>query len=237
MRAHIVLIASGAQYRTLDIDNLPQFLGAGVYYAATALEAKLCDSKEIVIVGGGNSAGQAAVFLAGTCSHVHILVRADGLSESMSSYLIRRIEESPNITVHVHTQLVALEGERELQRITWRRGTDGTEEQHEIGHVFLMTGALPNTRWLNNCVALDDRGFVRTGLDLRPEDLSTARWPLARQPYLLETNLPGVFAAGDVRCGSVKRVAAAVGEGSSCVQFVHRALRELSDAAQAPARA
>ncbi len=237
VRANIVLIASGAQYRTLDIDNLPQFLGAGVYYAATALEARLCDSKEIVIVGGGNSAGQAAVFLASSCSHVHILVRADGLSESMSNYLIRRIEESPNITVHVHTQLVALEGERELQRITWRRGTDGTEEQHEIGHVFLMTGALPNTRWLKNCVALDDRGFVRTGLDLRPEDLSTARWPLARQPYLLETNLPGVFAAGDVRCGSVKRVAAAVGEGSSCVQFVHRALREMSDAAQAPARA
>jgi thioredoxin reductase (NADPH) len=234
VRAHIVLIASGAQYRTLDIDNLPHFLGAGVYYAATALEAKLCDKKEIVIVGGGNSAGQAAVFLAGTCSHVHILVRADGLSESMSNYLIRRIEESPNITLHVHTQLVALEGERELQRITWRRGTDGTEEQHEIAHVFLMTGALPNTRWLNGCVALDDRGFVRTGLDLRPEDLSAARWPLARQPYLLETNLPGVFAVGDVRCGSVKRVAAAVGEGSSCVQFVHRALRELSDAGQAP---
>jgi thioredoxin reductase (NADPH) len=154
----------------------------------------------------------------------------------MSSYLIRRIEESPNITVHVHTQLVALEGERELQRVTWRRGTDGTEEQHEIAHVFLMTGALPNTRWLNGCVALDDRGFVRTGLDLRPEDLPAGRWPLARQPYLLETNLPGVFAVGDVRCGSVKRVAAAVGEGSSCVQFVHRALRELSDAGQAPAQ-
>jgi thioredoxin reductase (NADPH) len=155
----------------------------------------------------------------------------------MSSYLIRRIEQSPNITVHVHTQLVALEGERELQRITWRRGTDGTEEQHEIAHVFLMTGALPNTRWLNGCVALDARGFVRTGLDLRPEDLPAPRWPLARQPYLLETNLPGVFAVGDVRCGSVKRVAAAVGEGSSCVQFVHRALRELSDAGQAPAQA
>ena len=236
-RAHIVLIASGAQYRTPDIDNLPRFLGAGVYYAATALEAKLCGNKEIVIVGGGNSAGQAAVFLASSCNHVHILVRSDGLAESMSRYLIRRIEESPNITVHVHTQLVALEGERELQRITWRRGTDGTEEQHEIAHVFLMTGALPNTRWLNGCIALDDRGFVRTGLDLRPEDLSAARWPLARQPYLLETNLPGVFAAGDVRCGSVKRVAAAVGEGSSCVQFVHRALRELSDAGQAPAQA
>jgi thioredoxin reductase (NADPH) len=237
VRANIVLIASGAQYRALEIENLSRFLGAGIYYAATNLEARLCTNEEIVIVGGGNSAGQAAVFLAGFCNQVHILVRSDGLAESMSRYLIRRIEESPNITVHTHTQVVALEGERELQRITWRRGTDGTEEQHEIAHVFLMTGALPNTRWLNGCVALDDRGFVRTGLDLRTEDLSAANWPLARQPYLLETNLPGVFAAGDVRCGSVKRVAAAVGEGSSCVQFVHRALRELSEAAQQPAHA
>jgi thioredoxin reductase (NADPH) len=235
VRANVVLIASGAQYRALEIDNLQRFLGAGIYYAATALEARLCKGEEIVIVGGGNSAGQAAVFLAGGCSHVHILVRADGLAESMSSYLIRRIEESPNITVHAHTQVVALEGEHELKHITWRRGTDATEEQHEIAHVFLMTGALPNTRWLNGCVALDDRGFVRTGLDLRPEDLSTTHWPLARQPYLLETNLPGVFAAGDVRCGSVKRVAAAVGEGSICVQFVHRALRELAEPAQRPA--
>jgi thioredoxin reductase (NADPH) len=237
VRANIVLIASGAQYRALEIDNLPRFLGAGIYYAATKLEALLCANEEIVVVGGGNSAGQAAVYLAGTCNHVHILVRSDGLAQSMSRYLIRRIEESPNITVHAHTQVVALAGERELQRITWRRGTDATEEQHEIAHVFLMTGALPNTQWLNGCVALDDRGFVRTGLDLRPEDLSAAQWPLARQPYLLETNLPGVFAAGDVRCGSNKRVAAAVGEGSSCVQFVHRALRELTEAAQQPAHA
>jgi thioredoxin reductase (NADPH) len=237
VRASIVLIASGAQYRALKIDNLQRFLGMGIYYAATALEAKLCNNEEIVVVGGGNSAGQAAVFLASTCRHVHILVRSDGLAQSMSRYLIRRIEDSPNITVHAHTQVVALEGERELKRITWRRGTDGTEEQHEIAHVFLMTGALPNTQWLNGCVALDQRGFVKAGLDLRPEDLAAARWPLARLPYLLETSLPGVFAAGDVRCGSVKRVAAAVGEGSSCVQFVHRALHELSDASQAPAQA
>src|ERR1700681_3319269 len=237
VRASVVLIASGAQYRALNIDNLARFLGAGIYYAATALEAKLCGNEEVVIVGGGNSAGQAAVFLASSCHHVHILVRSDGLAESMSRYLIRRIEESPNITVHAHTQVIALEGERELQRITWRRGTDATEEQHEIAHVFLMTGALPNTQWLNGAVALDDRGFVRAGLDLRPEDLSAAHWPLARQPYLLETNLPGGFAAGDGRCGSVRRVAAAVGEGSSCVQFVHLALREFSEAAQQPAHA
>jgi len=230
VRASIVLIASGAQYRTLDIDNLPQFLGAGVYYAATALEARLCKGEEIAIVGGGNSAGQAAVFLASSCSHVHILVRADGLAQSMSRYLIRRIEQSPNITVHTHTQVVALEGEHELKRITWRRGTEANEELHEIAHLFLMTGAQPNTQWLNGCLALDDPGFIRTGLDLRAEDLAAAHWPLARLPYLLETSLPGVFAAGDVRCGSVKRVAAAVGEGSSCVQFVHRVLREFAEA-------
>ena len=232
VRAHSVLIASGAQYRALDIDNLARYMGAGIYYAATALEARLCNDQEIVVVGGGNSAGQAAVFLANSCRQVHVVVRSDSLADSMSRYLIRRIEENPKITVHTHTQVVALEGEHELQRITWRRGTEGTEEQHEIAHVFLMTGALPNTRWLGGCVALDDRGFVRTGLDLRPEDLASTHWPLARQPYLLETNLPGVFAAGDVRCGSVKRVAAAVGEGSSCVQFVHRALREFAEAAQ-----
>jgi thioredoxin reductase (NADPH) len=236
VRANIVLIASGAQYRALSIDNLPRFLGAGIYYAATALEARLCTKEEIVIVGGGNSAGQAAVYLAGSCRHVHILVRSDGLAESMSHYLIRRIEESPNITVHVHTQIIALEGDRELKRITWRRGTDATDERHEIAHVFLMTGALPNTQWLNGSVALDERGFVKTGPDLRPEDLATAHWPITRQPYLLETSLPGVFAAGDVRCGSVKRVAAAVGEGSSCVQFVHRALREQVEAVQLPAQ-
>ena len=233
VRASIVLIASGAQYRALDIDNLRHFLGAGVYYAATALESKLCTGEEIAIVGGGNSAGQAAIFLASSCSHVHILVRSDGLTQSMSSYLIRRIEESPNITVHVHTQVVALEGEQQLKRLKWKRGTDATEELHEIAHLFLMTGAVPNSQWLHGCVALDGPGFIRTGMDLQAEDLAAAHWPLARPPYLLETSLPGVFAAGDVRCGSVKRVAAAVGEGSSCVQFVHRALREFSETAPA----
>jgi thioredoxin reductase (NADPH) len=232
VRASIVLIASGAQYRTPSIDNLSRFLGAGIYYAATNLEAKLCQKAEVVVVGGGNSAGQAAVFLASSCRHVHILVRSDSLAESMSRYLIRRIEESPNITVHLHTQLIALEGDRELQRIIWRRGTEATEERHEITHVFLMTGALPNTQWLKGSVALDDRGFVKTGPDLQPQEWVTARWPVARHPYLLESSVPGVFAAGDVRSGSAKRVASAVGEGSSCVQFVHRALRELSEAAQ-----
>jgi thioredoxin reductase (NADPH) len=225
-RAHLVLIATGAQYRALDIENLPRFLGAGIYCAATNLEAKLCQGEDIVVVGGGNSAGQAAVFLADSCRHVHVLVRSSELSESMSSYLIRRIHESRNITLHRRTQITALEGSDRLQRISWHCREDESTEQLEIGHVFLMTGALPNTPWLQGSIALDDHGFVKTGPDLHAQELQAAHWSLTRQPFLLETSVPGVFAAGDVRAGSAKRVASAVGEGSSCVQFVHRALRE-----------
>jgi thioredoxin reductase (NADPH) len=228
LRASTVIVATGARYRELALDNLQRFVGNGVYYAATHLEAKLCGGEEIVIVGGGNSAGQAAVFLAGACRHVHILVRSGGLADSMSRYLIRRIEEHPGITLHARTQLTALEGKDRLERIVWRSGADGPSERRDIGHVFLMTGAVPNTHWLQDCLALDDKGFARTGPDLRAEDLTAAKWPLPRAPYLLETTLPGVFAVGDVRSGSVKRIASAVGEGSICVQFVHRALRELA---------
>jgi len=217
------VVASGAKYRAPDCAELQRFVGVGVYYAATHLEARLCDGKEAVIVGGGNSAGQAAVFLAGNCPHVHILVRGPGLADSMSRYLIRRIEENPNITLHTRTQIEKVQGTDRLERLVWRRN-DGEPETHEIGHVFLMTGAEPNTGWLEGCVALDAKGFVRTGVDIGAEELAAAAWPLPRQPFLLETSRPGVFAAGDVRAGSVKRVASAVGEGSSCVQFVHRVL-------------
>jgi len=230
VRASAVVIATGAQYRDLALDNLSRFLGVGVYYAATNMEAKLCEGEEIVIVGGGNSAGQAAVFLSSTCRHVHVLIRSAGLADTMSRYLIRRIEDTANITLHVHTELTALEGSDRLQQIGWRTaGSDA--ESHEIAHVFLMTGAVPNTGWLKGCVALDENGFVRTGPALQAEDLSAASWPLPRPPHLLETSLPGVFAVGDVRCGSVKRIASAVGEGSICVQFVHRALREIAPVA------
>jgi thioredoxin reductase (NADPH) len=225
LHGRTIVIATGAQYREPDIQNLRRYVGAGVYHAATHLEAKLCKGQEIIIVGGGNSAGQAAVFLAGSCTHVHMLVRADGLAASMSRYLIRRIEESPNITLHTRTQLAALAGNGHLENIGWRRA--GQEvEMHPIAHVFVMTGAVPNTGWLEGCVALDEQGFVRTGSDLRHEDLAAAQWPLARPPHLSETTLPGVFAVGDVRSGSVKRIASGVGEGSICVQFVHRALAE-----------
>jgi thioredoxin reductase (NADPH) len=230
--ASVILITTGAQYRLLDIENIRRFMGVGVYYAATHLEAILCQRDEVIVVGGGNSAGQAAVFLAASCRRVHILVRSSGLADSMSRYLIRRIEESPNIELHTHTQLTALEGTDQLARVAWQRTGEAAPQWHDMRHVFLMTGASPNTQWLESCVALDSRGFVKTGPHLSSDDLLATQWPLRRGPYLLETSLPGVFAAGDVRSGSVKRIASAVGEGAMSVQFVHRALAELSVPAQ-----
>ena len=222
--ARALIIASGAQYRKPALANVSQFEGAGVYYAASRMESQLCVGEEVAIVGGGNSAGQAAVFLAETASHVHLLVRKDGLAETMSRYLVRRIEDHPAITLRTRTELVALEGERHLDRVQWRDGRTGVVETHEIRHVFMMTGATPNTGWLNGCVALDPRGFIKTGPDLSTDDLRSAGWPLARPPFLLETSRPGLFAVGDVRGGNIKRVASAVGEGSIAVAFVHQVL-------------
>jgi thioredoxin reductase (NADPH) len=225
VHARAVVIASGVQYRKLAVENLAQFEGVGVYYAATAIESKLCAEDEIVIVGGGNSAGQAALFLAGTARHVHVLVRGDGLADSMSRYLIRRIEDSRNITLNVRTEIEALEGSAHLERVAWR--TRGRPlEKRAIRHVFCMTGAAPNTEWLRGCVALDGKGFVKTGPDLAAADIEGTTRPNDRPPMLLETSRPAVFAVGDVRAASVKRVASAVGEGSVCIQLVHRALRE-----------
>ena len=221
-----VIIATGAEYRRLPIDNLSRFDGAGVYYAATSMEAKLCGGEEVIVVGGGNSAGQAAVFLAETARRVHMVIRAAGLADTMSRYLIRRIEDHPAITRHVHTEIVSLEGNGHLERVGWRDNQTGRVEAHGIRHVFTMTGAVPSTRWLDNCLALDANGFIKTGPDLLPEDLAAARWPLARAPHLLEASLPGVFAIGDVRSGSLKRVASAVGEGSIAIAAVHRVLHE-----------
>ena len=225
VHARTVVIASGAQYRKLPLSNITRFEGVGIYYGATFVESQLCQGDEIVVVGGGNSAGQAAVFLSQTARHVHILVRSRGLSDTMSRYLIRRIEQSPGITLHNCTQIVGLEGEDHLERVQWQ--TDGgPPETRNIRHVFVMTGAEPSTNWLGGCVTLDTQGFVKTGADLSPEDLAAAKWPLARTPHLLETSRPGVFAVGDVRAGNVKRVASAVGEGSIAISFVHRALQE-----------
>jgi thioredoxin reductase (NADPH) len=224
--ARTIIIATGAQYRRLALDNLSQFESAGVYYGATFIEAQLCSGEDVVVVGGGNAAGQAAVFLAQTARRVHVLVRSDGLAESMSRYLIRRLEQTPTIILRSRTEVVALEGSDHLERVTWRDNQTGTVESHNIRHVFVMTGAVPTTHWLDGCLALDAKGFIKTGPDLSQSDLAATHWPLARAPYLLETSLPGVFAVGDVREGSLKRVASAVGEGSIAVAFVHKVLHE-----------
>jgi thioredoxin reductase len=223
----VVLIGSTHCAGTLRVKefltrNGHPFEGAGIYYAASRMESQLCLGEEIVIVGGGNSAGQAAVFLAETAKHVHLLVRTDGLADTMSRYLVRRVEAHPAITLRTRTELVALDGDRHLDRVQWRHSETGVVEAHDIRHVFMMTGAVPNTGWLDGCVALDRRGFIKTGQDLSQDELWAAGWPLARPPYLLETSRPDVFAVGDVRGGNLKRVASAVGEGSIAVAFVHQ---------------
>ncbi len=224
--ARSVIVATGARYRQPGLANLGQFEGAGIYYSATFMEeSQLAEDDEVVVVGGANSAGQAAVFLARTGRRVHLLVRGRTLSGGMSRYLVRRIEETHSIEVRTSTEIVALEGNGHLERVRWRDGTGGISE-HDLRHVFLMTGADPNTSWLGHHVSLDAKGFVKTGPDLTPADLTTAGWSLQRAPYLLETSRPGVFAVGDVRCGNIKRVASAVGEGSIVVSFVHRILAD-----------
>ena len=226
LRARAIVIATGAEYRKPLLETIPRFEGVGVYYGATFMEAQLCVGEEAVVIGGGNSAGQAAVFLAQTAQRVHILIRGKGLSQTMSRYLVRRIEDHPAITLHTCTELIELAGEAHLEHVRWRHNDTGTVEDHDIRHVFIMAGATPATQWLGTCLALDAKGFIKTGPDLSQEDLSEAAWPLARAPFLLETSLPGVFAVGDVRAGNLKRVAAAVGEGSIAVSFVHRVLAE-----------
>jgi len=221
-----IVIASGVAYRRLSVPNLSHFEGAGVYYAATRMEAQLCGDEEIAIVGGANSAGQAAMFLAETAKRVHMLIRSDGLARTMSRYLISRIEAHPKVELHTRTEIASLEGNGHLEQIGWRTGRDGPVQNQKIRHVFTMTGAEPSTKWLAGCIALDPKGFIKTGPDLTPEELGAAHWPLARSPFLLETSLPGVFAVGDVRSDSTKRVASAVGEGSIAVASVRQVLAE-----------
>lgn len=226
LSAQAIIIATGAEYRKPAIENAAAFEGAGVYYGATPMEAQLCSGEEVVIVGGGNSAGQAAVFLARTAARVHMLVRGKGLAETMSRYLVRRIEDTPAIRLRTETELVAMDGDRHLERVRWKDNRTGAEETSDVRHVFMMTGAEPNTHWLDGCIALDDKGFIKTGTALSPEDLTAAAWPLERRPSLLETSRPRVFAVGDVRGGNIKRVASAVGEGSIAIAFVHQSLHE-----------
>jgi thioredoxin reductase (NADPH) len=226
--ARAVVISTGAQYNKPPLANLKKFEGQGIYYGATYMESQLCEGEDVVVVGGGNSAGQAAVFLSQTAGKVYMLVRSGGLSETMSRYLIQRITDNPAIEVHYKTEIVALDGETQLERISWLDKVSGETSNHDIRHVFIMAGASPRTEWLRGCVAFDDKGFILTGRDL---DVSAGRtlpfaWPLSRPPQMLETSLPGVFAVGDVRSGNVKRVASAVGEGAIAIQLIHRALAE-----------
>ncbi len=228
LRARAVVISTGAQYKKPAISNLSQFEGQGVYYGATHIEAQLCGNDIAVVVGGGNSAGQAAVYLSQTARKVHMLVRSRGLAESMSRYLIQRIAENPAIDVHYNTEIVGLEGNHQLERVTWTDKATGESSTHDIRHVFIMAGASPRTAWLKGCLAMDSKGFILTGRDLElPGEIAAPfPWPLARAPLMLEASLPRVFAVGDVRAGSVKRVASAVGEGAIAVSLIHRALAE-----------
>jgi thioredoxin reductase (NADPH) len=220
LRSRCVLVSSGVQYGRLEVPRFGDFEGAGIYYAATEMEARLCRGEEVVVVGGGNSAGQAILFLADQAKRVDVLLRGNDLGARMSRYLVDRIERLPNVTVHCGANVVGLAGNGHLARVEARSGQGVL--RFDTTSLFLFIGASPNSEWLRGCVALDRNGFVLTGPALPAETTEGDRWTAAaRRPFLLETSLPGVFAAGDVRSGSVKRCASAVGEGSMAVMFMH----------------
>jgi thioredoxin reductase (NADPH) len=223
--ARTIVLAMGAQYNRPSLPNLDMFSGRGIYYNATFMEAQLCANEKVIVIGGGNSAGQAAVFLSQNCAGVEMLVRSDSLAQTMSRYLIQRIEQNPSIQVHYGSELTTLDGDDHLERASWTKKSSAEISTEPIRHIFVMAGASPKTDWLSGCVCLDRKGFVLTGRDLETMT-PPIQWPLARQPHMLETSLPGVFVVGDVRSGSVKRVASAVGEGSVVVQLVHQVLAE-----------
>jgi thioredoxin reductase (NADPH) len=221
-----IVISSGAQYNKPHIANLAKFEGQRIYYGATFMESQLCGGEDVIVVGGGNSAGQAAVYMSQTARKVYMLVRRGELSSTMSRYLIQRIEENPAIELHYRTEIVGLDGDTHLESVTWKDNKTEKTSTHPIRHLFVMTGASPRTDWLQGCLALDTKGFILTGRDFSDGGVQHRAWPLARPPYLLETSLPGVFAVGDVRSGNVKRVASAVGEGAIAIHMVHRVLAE-----------
>jgi thioredoxin reductase (NADPH) len=223
IRARAIVLATGAQYNRPSLENLDHFAGRGIYYNATFMEAQLCSNEPVIVIGGGNSAGQAAVFLAQNTIGVQMLVRSSSLADTMSRYLIQRIEENALIQVHYSSELVSLSGDGHLEEVSWIDKALQKVTNQATRHVFVMAGASPKTAWLSGCIALDAKGFVLTGRDLETQS-SSRSWPLSRQPYMLETSLPGVFAVGDARAGNVKRVASAVGEGSIVVHMVHQAL-------------
>jgi thioredoxin reductase (NADPH) len=212
--ARAVVVATGARYRKLAIENYLKYENRGLYYAATAMESVLCRDREVIVVGGGNSAGQASLFLSGFAKHVHHVVRGASFAETMSQYLISRIEKSSHITVYPESEIITLEGDPSLKRVTWAHSKTGERISRDISAVFVMIGAEPNTGWLLGNVRLDEKGFILTG---DPDGFENT-------PYA--TSVPGLYAVGDVRANSLKRVASAVGEGSVVISYVHRYLAE-----------
>ncbi|SDL94212.1 thioredoxin reductase (NADPH) [Catalinimonas alkaloidigena] len=221
LKSSTVIAATGAAYRKLSFPNLAMYEGRGVYYAATPMELQLVRGKEVIIVGGGNSAGQAAVFLSAHSSKVHLVIRGHDLRNSMSSYLIRRLEHDPNVTLYTHTEVTALAGDGYLAQVELTDRLSQQKTWKDISNLFLFLGAQPCSAWLRSMTCLDEKGFVVTGRDLTQDTLARYQWPLQRLPQSLETCVPGLFAVGDMRSGSVKRVASAVGEGSMAVSQVH----------------
>jgi len=222
--ARSVVVATGAEYRKLPLGRRAEFEGAGVYYGATRMEAQLCEDEEVVLVGGGNSAGQAALFLSETARTVHMLIRGGDVRKSMSRYLVNRIQQTGNVEVHLHNEAVALRGDDRLEAVVVENTQTGETRTIATPALFSFIGAEPRTGWLNGRVATDENGFVHTGMDVRAAPADASSFPRSRDPFFLETSLPGVFAVGDARAGSIKRVASAVGEGSMAIKLVHQFL-------------
>jgi thioredoxin reductase (NADPH) len=227
LRSYALVVATGVSYRTLNVPGVERLTGAGIYYGAAMTEAMSCQDTDVFIVGGANSAGQAAMYFSRYARTVSMLVRADSLSKSMSQYLIDEIGRTENIIVHTHTEVQEAHGETSLQSLTLKNSQTGETQTVPATALFIFIGAMPCTEWLGSAVRRDQQGFVLTGPDLYVDGKPGPDWTLTRPPFLLETSMPGVFAAGDVRLGSVKRVASGVGEGSIAIQFVHRYLAEV----------
>lgn len=224
---HSLILALGVSWKRLDVPGLEKLTGAGVYYGAAQTEAISCQGEEVYIIGGANSAGQAAMYFSKYASQVTILVRGESLTKSMSQYLIDQINETPNIKIMVHSTVIEAKGETSLEAISIANSQTGETLTVSATSLFIFIGAVPRTDWLEGVLERDNRGFILTGQDLKPNGTRPKGWTLERDPFLLETNIPGVFAVGDVRHNSIKRVASGVGEGSICVQFVHQYLSKV----------